>query len=188
MNNMATPEKEVLERLYIIEKMPMSKIAKCLSMSVGKVHKYFTIYGLQPRKDTNKGMKHSKAVCEIISRTHKGKTLSPETRAKISDAHSGVFRNPSEFGGHRKHRNDGYIAVYVPYHQRANKDGYVMEHILIVERHIGRHLTEDEVVHHKNENKQDNRVENLMVMTKSSHAKLHCKERQMKKKGLMTYQ
>ena len=53
--NMTIPDKCVLERLYMAEKMPMSRIAQALSMSVGKVHKYFTLYGLQPRKDTNKG-------------------------------------------------------------------------------------------------------------------------------------
>lgn len=187
MSNTSIPEKEVIEQLYNIEKMPMRKIAKRLNMSVGKIHKYFTIYGLQPRKDTCKGMKHSKAVCEIISRTHKGKTMPLETRAKISNARKGSYIKPSEFGGHRKQRTDGYICVYVPHHQKATKDGYVMEHILIAENHIGRHLNENEVVHHKNKIRNDNRVENLMVLTKTEHAKLHNKERWTKQKGLMTY-
>ena len=188
MNNMATPEKEVMERLYIIEKMPMCKIAKTLNMSVGKVHKFFTLYGLSPRKDTNKGLKHSKEVCERISQIHKGKSVTAETREKISKSHKGVYRNKSEFGGHRKQRTDGYISVYAPNHEKATKDGYVMEHILIAEKHIGRQLTENEEVHHKNKIRNDNRIENLMVMTKAEHARLHCKEKWMKKKGLMTYQ
>lgn len=49
----------------------------------------------------------------------------------------------------------------------------VGEHILVAEKKIGRRLTEGEVVHHINGNKLDNRPENLIVMTKSQHAKLH---------------
>lgn len=51
----------------------------------------------------------------------------------------------------------------------VNKD----EHRYLIEQYLGRELTEDEVVHHKNGNKLDNRIENLEVMTKADHAKLH---------------
>lgn len=47
------------------------------------------------------------------------------------------------------------------------------EHRYLIEQHLGRKLTTDEVVHHKNGNKLDNRIGNLEVMTKSEHARLH---------------
>ena len=58
-----------------------------------------------------------------------------------------------------------------------------------MEQHIGRYLKDDEVVHHKNKIRNDNRIENLQLMTFKEHASFHMKERRKsKKKGMMTYQ
>lgn len=56
-----------------------------------------------------------------------------------------------------------------------------------MEKKIGRNLKEDEVVHHKNHIRDDNRIENLQLMTFKEHASLHMKERWANKKGVMTY-
>ncbi len=48
-------------------------------------------------------------------------------------------------------------------------------HVLLMEQALGRKLTADEVVHHLNENKKDNRLENLTVMTRAEHTILHRK-------------
>lgn len=57
---------------------------------------------------------------------------------------------------------------------RVNKgNGRVLEHVWMVEQHIGRKLTSDECVHHINGVKHDNRLENLQLMTKSEHMTLH---------------
>ena len=47
---------------------------------------------------------------------------------------------------------------------------------------------DDEVVHHINHKRNDNRIENLQLMTFKEHASLHMRERWEKKKGVMTYQ
>lgn len=49
-------------------------------------------------------------------------------------------------------------------------------HSVIMEIHIGRKLKKDEIVHHVNGVKTDNRIENLEIMTRSEHAKHHAME------------
>jgi len=61
-----------------------------------------------------------------------------------------------------KYINDsGYVMVLRPNHPRASSNGYVREHILVMEAFLGRPLKPKEVVHHINRNRQDNRIENL---------------------------
>lgn len=50
---------------------------------------------------------------------------------------------------------------------------YKMEHRVIIEKKIGRKLNSNEIVHHVNEDKLDNRIENLMLMSRSEHMRLH---------------
>jgi hypothetical protein len=70
-------------------------------------------------------------------------------------------------GGTRLH-TAGYVLIYSPNHP-FESNSYVMQHRLVMEKHIGRFLKENEIVHQINSNKQDNRIENLKLMTQREH-------------------
>jgi hypothetical protein len=72
--------------------------------------------------------------------------------------------NPAWKGGRIKDGN-GYIKVKSYDHPFASKHHkHVAEHRLVMEKHLGRYLTKNETVHHKNGIRDDNRIENLQLM------------------------
>lgn len=46
-------------------------------------------------------------------------------------------------------------------------------HRVIMEEYLGRPLTKAEVVHHKNRKRDDNRLENLQILSYKEHASVH---------------
>lgn len=69
--------------------------------------------------------------------------------------------------------SDGYLYELKPNHKYCMKSGYVGQHRLVMEKHLGRYLAKEEIIHHRNEDTLDNRIENLELHTQRSHTKLH---------------
>lgn len=80
--------------------------------------------------------------------------------------------------------NAGYVSLYAPDDDGRNIKDRVLEHRYVMEQHLGRRLAKDEVVHHINGNRKDNRIENLMVMKRGEHSAHHIHEYWKSKKEI----
>ncbi len=92
----------------------------------------------------------------------------------------------------KRKTSNGYIKIRKPYHPFKDCDGFVLEHRLIAEKYLlnkdnsimldGKYyLKKPLVVHHKDENKQNNAPENLMILTRGKHRSLHAQMNKNKK-------
>jgi len=137
---------------------------------------------------------HHPSNCEknkdlILQMAHQGRTLTQIAKsASTNRRHVKAFlkkhgielsfpcgsRHANWKGGRVLDKN-GYVLVLAPLHPYARRGNgnYILEHRLVMESYLGRFLKPEEVVHHKNKDKLDNRICNLALFSRNSeHLKL----------------
>lgn len=141
-------DKEWLKKQYFNNKRSVRDIALEIGATVGAVHSAIRWMGFELR------------------------TSLDGLRNKFPNSRFGE-NSPRWKGGIRKTKA-GYIRIYAPDHFHTTKEGYVMEHRLVMEKHLGRILSRKEIVHHINGKKDDNRIENLELVTdQATHTREH---------------
>jgi hypothetical protein len=140
--------------LYVIEKKTGLEVARFFGIGRSTVSRYIKEYGL---------------VARGISEVRKDKFWGPsdvqrEKLRKLAKGQTGI-NNPTWKGGQSKTR-EGYRLILV-------NGRYIKEHRLVMERELGRKLKRNEEVHHLDQNKLNNDPANLVVLSKSHHARLH---------------
>jgi len=125
---------------------------RCRVSGMVDLNKYREIKCSQCKK------KITKLKCRIVR--HRNSFCSVECKRKFEK------KNPP-----RKARGFWYENGYKILYTKNGKG--IKEHISVMEKQIGRKLKNNECVHHINSTRDDNRIENLCLMNRSSHLKLH---------------
>lgn len=99
-----------------------------------------------------------------------GKFCSRDCASKELGGHANKTGSKSHcWKGGRNVVRGGYVDIFAPNHPHARGGRYVKEHRLVMEKHLGRLLKPHEQVHHKNAIKDDNRIENLELISGEVH-------------------
>lgn len=79
----------------------------------------------------------------------------------------------SNWKGGRQITTRGYVLIKNPEHHRADKNGYVLEHIYVFEKETGIKVPKNCAIHHLDGNKQNNDISNLCLMSFGGHTTYH---------------
>ena len=80
----------------------------------------------------------------------------------------GLFKRRTSY-----YTKEGYKQVYNPNSSEARNNGYAPEHRIKMSKKLGRPLDSNEIVHHIDGNKRNNKIKNLQLMSRQDHWKTH---------------
>lgn len=147
-------------------------------INTGDVFGFWTVLGDGNDRYTKGGHKRRTKSCKCIC----GRTKDVDVEAlkhhksRSCGCMNHLFQKPKPHQG-KPLIVHGYRVIYKPDHKYATKwvcgPGYVFEHRYVMECFLGRALRPEEQVHHKDGNKLNNSLENLEVLSREEHARIH---------------
>lgn len=155
--------KSELVRLYVEERLSLTKVANRSGISISSARKYILAAGVKLRSKTD-GVRLVASDLSAIRLGKKRGPISEETRQKLKQAKTEWGKKYSK-GVSLNSR--GYFVF-----TRGRHKGRLV-HRIVMEIKIGRDLLKNEDVHHIDGNKINNDPSNLMVISRSDHARLH---------------
>lgn len=149
-------DKEWLYQKYVVEELSTTDISELAGVQFSTIARWLQKYGIQARDFYEKTERHKQKI---------GLKMKEYT-----------MENHNSWKGGKTSTNEGYVYVKTKSHPYSNANGAVLEHRLVMEKFLGRFLTPIEVVHHLNEIKNDNRIENLFLFASAKdHNHFHGK-------------
>lgn len=113
-------------------------------------------------------------------KTMRSDALKNKNYCNASCSQKDRLRKPEDhpnWKGGRRLNHDGYVEVLMPEHHRSRGNGYVFEHIVVIENKLGRKLRKNEQVHHIDGDKTNNDPRNLMALKAGQHSSVTGDER-----------
>lgn len=156
---MASVNKVMLERLYLEDRKSIPDVAAAIGVHPSTARYWLLKHGIKLRSRADGVRAASHKLGKHLA--GKPRPFSDEHRASLSTSRrtapaAGVSVKPN-----------GYIEI-----TRGTNKGR-SQHSVVMEAHIGRLLLQNEVVHHVDGDRQNNSIENLQLMTRAEHTRLH---------------
>lgn len=177
---MIKPERQELQDVYH-EMMSLQKVADFYDVSKKTILNWMNFYSIKRfQRRTYKDL-----LIPIRRYIDRGGFTSKEVASMLDISQSSLNEALKRIGKakafntfHKGYRitHNGYKQVRVPSHPHADSTGYVREHRLVMEDYLGRYLESTEVVHHIDENKLNNSIDNLELCLKEAHTSYHHKD------------
>lgn len=169
---MASVNKETLERLYLSEMLSIPDLGQVLGITYSTARKLLFDFGISIRSRSD----------GIRAASHKlGKHLIGKKRVFSDEWKENIRKSKTRAAELTSKGVSDKTNGYSEFTRGENKGRCV--HAVVMESSIGRRLLQDEVVHHVDGDKQNNDINNLELMSRSEHTRLHQKMRKETKNG-----